>query len=34
MQLVAQVFLQRLGSDYEDTYALVMDIIMFWFLVS
>lgn len=29
MQLVAQVFLQRLGSDYEDTYALVMDIIMF-----
>ena len=33
-RLVAQVFSQRLGIDYKETYAPVMDAITFRFLIS
>ena len=33
-QLVAQGFLQRLGLDYDETYALAMDAITFRFFIS
>ena len=32
--LVAQGFSQRPGIDYDETYSLVMDIIMFRYLIS
>ena len=34
MQLVAQGFLQRPSIDYEETYAPVMDVVTFKFLIS
>ena len=34
VQLVAQGFLQRPSIDYEETYAPVMDVVTFKFLIS
>ena len=33
-RLVAQVFSQRLGIDYEETYSPIMDAITFKYLIS